>query len=82
MKPKVFVYSTPTCTYCRVVKEFLRARGVPYMERDAEKPGVIEDLSARAGQSIRSVPVIEIGEDFLVGYDPLTLDQILQKNGY
>jgi glutaredoxin len=78
----VIVYSTPTCGSCRVVKEFLARRGVPYTERNAEDPGVLDDLNARAGQQIRAVPVVEAGSDILVGYDPMALDVLLRKIGY
>jgi glutaredoxin len=82
MRPVVIVYSTPTCGYCRVVKEFLQQKGVPFTERNAEEPGVLDDLSARVGQPVQTVPVVEVGDSFLIGYNPLELDRILGDNGY
>ena len=78
----VIVYSTPTCGWCKVLKEFLNRKGVPYTERNATEPGVLEDLTARSGQEIRMVPVVEAGKDILLGYDPLELDRFLGKIGY
>jgi glutaredoxin 3 len=82
MPNPVIVYSTPTCGYCRVVKELLTRRGVPYTEQNAEDPGVLDDLETRAGQQIQTVPVLEAGGKFLVGYDPKGTLVFLRQNGY
>ncbi len=72
------VYTTPTCPYCRMVKEFLSQRGVPFVEKD-----VSVDRSAamymvqRTGQ--QGVPVTEINGQFVVGFDRPHLERLLQQ---
>ena len=78
----VIVYSTPTCGYCGVAKRLLTHWGVPYTEQNVEDPGVLDDLCTRAGQPIQTVPVLEAGGMFLIGYDPKGMLVFLRENGY
>ncbi len=75
MKP-VTIYSTPTCVYCKGAKEFFKANGISYTEvdvaADAKKREEMIDKSGQMG-----VPVIEVGEDIVVGFDKGTLSQLL-----
>lgn len=72
----VTVYTTPTCPWCTKVKSYLRNKGIDYKEVD-----VVEDIDAAqrmvelTGQ--RSVPVITIGERYIVGYDPDRIESML-----
>lgn len=72
----VTVYTTPTCPWCTKVKSYLKNKGVNYKEVD-----VVEDIQAAqrmvdlTGQ--RSVPVITIGERYIVGYDPDRINSML-----
>jgi len=76
-KPKkVKIYITPTCSYCQVLKEFLKENNIEYEEYDvavdAEKR---EEMIQKTGQL--SVPVIEINNEFVVGFNKATLSQLL-----
>lgn len=65
---KVHIYSTPTCTYCQAVKEFLTEKGVEYSEfdvaADIEKRTEMVEKSGQMG-----VPVIDIEGTIIVGFD-------------
>lgn len=65
---KVLIYSTPTCTYCNLAKEFMKSKGVPYTEynvaADQEKRKEMVEKSGQMG-----VPVIDIEGSIMVGYD-------------
>ena len=67
MKP-VTIYSTPTCHFCAMAKEFFKEHTVPYTEYD-----VAHDLQKRQEMIQRSgqmgVPVIFIGDELIVGFD-------------
>lgn len=67
MKP-VTIYSTPTCVYCKLAKDFFDAHRVEYVEHN-----VADDLAARAAMVEKShqlgVPVIDIGGEIFVGFD-------------
>ena len=34
---KVIIYSTPTCVYCRMAKDFLTDKNIPFTEYDLSK---------------------------------------------
>lgn len=76
MKP-VTVYSTPTCHFCHMAKEFFTANNVQYTDynvaADMEKRNEMIEKSGQMG-----VPVIMIGDDIVVGFDE---DAIREKLG-
>jgi len=74
--PKVIIYTTPSCVYCKMAKEFFRKNGVAYEEKD-----VATDLAAREAMLAKSgqmgVPVIEAGGTIIIGFDQMRLRQVL-----
>jgi glutaredoxin-like YruB-family protein len=64
----VTIYSTPTCHFCQMSKDFFKENGVSYTEHDVatdmEKRQEMIDKSGQMG-----VPVILIGDDLIVGFD-------------
>ncbi len=75
---RVFLYSTPSCPYCKMARKFLRDRGVLFTEFN-----VAEDFSARDEMERKShqlgVPVIEINGKVFVGFDPRSLGIALEE---
>lgn len=75
----VKVYSTPTCPFCVMAKEWLRLKGVDYEEKN-----VAEDMDARqemveaTGQT--GVPVIMVDDEVVVGFNQALLESLLTKN--
>jgi len=73
---KVTIYSTPTCVYCKMAKEFFTKNNVAY-----EEFNVASDLKAREDMVNKShqlgVPVIDIGGKVVVGFDQKTLEGLL-----
>jgi glutaredoxin 3 len=65
---KVEIYTTPTCHYCKMAKEFFKTHGVEYTEHD-----VLADMKAREEMVQKSgqmgVPVLVIGDEMVVGFD-------------
>jgi glutaredoxin-like YruB-family protein len=72
----VTVYSTPTCHFCHMAKEFFKANNVPYTEHD-----VATDLDKRKEMVEKSgqmgVPVIIIDGDITVGFDKPKISKLL-----
>lgn len=62
------MYSTPTCVYCNMAKNFFKANGFEYKDfnvaTDLEKRKEMIDKTGQMG-----VPVITIGNDVVVGFD-------------
>lgn len=52
------VYTTPTCIYCHALMDWLEKQGIKYEEIDASE---IEGITA--------VPVTEIGDERIIGFD-------------
>jgi glutaredoxin 3 len=73
---KLVIYYTPTCPYCKRVKEYLSRKGIPYAaynvaaDRDAAR-----EMVKRSGQL--GVPVIIIDDRVIVGFNQAQLDKIL-----
>jgi glutaredoxin-like YruB-family protein len=69
MEKKVIVYTTATCPYCVMVKRFLESQGIPYEEKrvDVDRNAAIEMIE-KSGQM--GVPVIDVGGEIIIGYDP------------
>jgi len=67
--PKVELYVTSWCGYCKKARSFLTSRGIPFeeydIERDAEAAKKMASLNRRGG-----VPVAVIGGKTLVGFSP------------
>lgn len=69
--PKVIMYTTGFCPYCRMAENLLRAKGVQEIEKirvDLEPQQRIE-MMGKTGR--RTVPQIYIGEKHVGGYDDL-----------
>lgn len=72
------IYTTPTCVYCKMAKEFFQKKGVQY-----EEYNVAEDEKARNEMFEKShqmgVPVIEIDNEIFVGFDRAGLEKAIDK---
>lgn len=72
----IIVYSTPVCTYCHHLKDFLTSKGFTYEDIDVSKD--FEGLKAavtKSGQ--KGVPVIDIEGDIVVGFDQEAIEKLL-----
>lgn len=73
---KVIIYTTPTCVYCKMTKEFFAKHNVEYEERN-----VAEDEKALAEMVIKSyqmgVPVVDIDGEIFVGFDQQGISRAL-----
>ncbi len=68
MDKKVVIYSTPTCHFCQIAKDFLKEKGIAYSEFD-----VAHDLERRQEMIQKSgqmgVPVIVVDNEMIIGFD-------------
>lgn len=73
----VTIYSTPTCHYCNMAKEYFDANHVKYeaidVSVDQDKRKEMMEKSGQLG-----VPVIIIGEDIVVGFNKPKLAKLLE----
>ena len=70
--PKIIMYTTGFCPYCKMAESLLRSKGVQEIEKiriDLE-PAQRVEMMGRTGR--RTVPQIYIDERHVGGYDDLT----------
>lgn len=68
MDKHITIYSTPTCHFCSMAKQFLTEKNIPFtaydVASDAQKRTEMIKLTGQLG-----VPVIVVGGDIMVGFD-------------
>ncbi|HQU99389.1 MAG TPA: glutaredoxin 3 [Nitrosomonas sp.] len=71
--PKIIMYATGSCPYCRMAENLLRSKGVETIEkiRIDLNPELRAEMMTKTGR--RTVPQIYIGEKHVGGYDDLSL---------
>lgn len=64
----VTIYSTATCPYCSMVKNFLKEHDVPFTNLDVgiDRNALVE-MKEKSGQL--GVPVIDIDGKIIIGFD-------------
>lgn len=74
--PKVTIYTTPTCVYCKMTKAFFKENNVQYEERDVSADRAAADEMIKKSNQM-GVPVIDIDGQILVGFDKEGLSRLL-----
>jgi glutaredoxin 3 len=76
MQNKIIIYSTPTCPYCTMAKDFFTSKGLDYIEHDvAHDPQARQEMIEKTGQM--GVPVIIVDNELVIGFDKPRLEEIL-----
>lgn len=72
----VKIYTTPSCVFCKMTKEFFAANHVPY-----EELNVASDAAAREAMIKKSgqfgVPVTDVDGTLVIGFDRARLSELL-----
>ena len=64
----VTIYSTPTCHFCQLAKEFFKENNIEYTDHNvAEDEAKRAEMIEKSGQM--SVPVIFVGDEMIIGFD-------------
>lgn len=73
----ITIYSTPTCHFCHLAKEYMSAHNIAFTEHnvatDLEKRKEMVDKSGQMG-----VPVIDVGGKIIVGFDEAEFEEALK----
>jgi glutaredoxin 3 len=73
---KVTIYSTPTCHYCNLAKEYFDENKVKYESFDvASNLEKRKEMMEKSGQL--GVPVILVGDEVVIGFDKPLLAELL-----
>ena len=74
----VKIYSTPSCGYCRLAKEFFKGQSIPYTEYDVSRDQTkAREMVSKSGQM--GVPVIDIDGTVIVGFDQGAIHRALKR---
>ena len=66
--PNVKIYSTSTCSYCAMTKEFLKKNNIQFENIDVGiNRQASQEMMDRSGQM--GVPVLDIDGQIIVGFD-------------
>ncbi|MAF80146.1 NrdH-redoxin [bacterium] len=72
----VTIYTTPSCVYCKMAKEFFKENKIEYSEKDiAEDDSAKEEMVEKTGQM--GVPVIMVDDESVIGFDKERLSELL-----
>jgi len=72
----VIIYTTPTCPYCEMAKQFFRENNIEYKEIDVSKDSeAAREMIEKSGQM--GVPVIEIDDKIIVGFNKPAIKEAL-----
>jgi glutaredoxin-like YruB-family protein len=75
-QPTVVVFTTPTCSWCRVVKQHLKKHNIRFKEIDVSKDErAARDMVRRTGQ--QGVPVTLIQNRPIVGFNKQQINHLL-----
>lgn len=73
---QVTIYSTPSCPYCKMAKQYLDEKGVEYtnvdVSADQDAAAKMVELSGQMG-----VPVIDVDGKIIVGFNKDELNAAL-----
>jgi glutaredoxin 3 len=78
MEKNVKIYTLPTCPHCKTAKEYLSQKGITYQEFDVGKDKEAAQEMVKISGA-RSVPVLAIGNEVIVGFDSNRIDTALNS---
>lgn len=76
MNKKVTIFTSDTCGYCHLAKDYLNEIGVAFEEKNVSK-----DASARKelmSKGFMGVPIINVDDEVIQGFDKNRLDELLK----
>ncbi len=72
----VTIYSTPSCHFCHMAKDYFTENNIAFTDHDVasdlEKRSEMVEMTGQMG-----VPVIQIGDDIIVGFDEDKVKELL-----
>lgn len=72
----VIVYSTQSCPWCQVAKQYLKKNNIDFVEKDVGKSHIAaREMINKSGQM--GVPVIDVNGEIVVGFNEPVLKKLL-----
>jgi glutaredoxin-like YruB-family protein len=74
----VVIYSTPTCGYCNIAKDYFKKNNISYQDYNvASDVRKAEEMVQKSGQM--GVPVIDINGKIIVGFNRPEIEKAIQR---
>jgi glutaredoxin 3 len=74
----VSIYTTPTCSYCRMAKDYFRQNGISFTEYNvASDMRKADEMVRKSGQM--GVPVIDVHGKIIVGFNKEQVEKALRR---
>jgi len=74
----VTVYSTPTCTYCNLAKDYFRKNGIQFTDYNvAQDMAKADEMVKKSGQM--GVPVIDENGKIIIGFNQPEIERALHR---
>lgn len=74
----VTIYTTPSCGYCRIAKDWMRKQGLAFTEYNvASDLRKAEEMYRKSGSM--GVPVLDVNGRIIVGFDQKAIEEALRR---
>jgi glutaredoxin 3 len=78
MTKTIRIYSTDSCPYCTITKEYFTSKGVSFEDVNVGLDrAAAQEMIMKSGQM--GVPVIDIGGKIIVGFRPDVFESLLTQ---
>lgn len=74
---KVVIYNSDTCSFCREAEAYMKEHGVEYEGKNIKIPEFRKELM---DMGYRSVPMIQIDGENILGFDALLIAEKLKES--
>lgn len=81
---QIIIYSTTTCPYCKMLKDYLTEKGVSYVEKLVDQDDLAKEEMSQVSGGFLGVPFTLVVKDdgtkeTIIGFDKNRVDEILEK---
>jgi len=79
---KVIIYSTTTCPYCKLLKDYLEEKKIDYTEKLVDQDDVVKEEMLEVSGGFLGVPFVVIVKDggskeTIIGFDRNKINEVL-----
>ena len=76
---KPIIYTTITCPFCKMAKNFFQEKGIAYEEKDVTNDTALQqEMIQKSGQF--AVPVLDVGGKIIVGFQKAQIEAALEMS--
>ncbi|WP_430884557.1 glutaredoxin family protein [Fusibacter sp. JL216-2] len=76
MSKKITVYTSNTCGYCHMAKDYFNENNIPFEEKNVSTDAEARKELMKAG--FMGVPVIYVDDEVIQGFDKTKLEELLK----